>query len=272
MANERTSAIALSAFLIIAGTAPAFAAAGDTDEQRQAHWLDLQKQVFGDKTLTTDAQAIQLDAPMRAEDASLVPVTITLANPKDVKAVYLVIDDNPSPVAAHFTFGPEADPNRIKMRVRVNNYTDMHAVVETKDGKLLMTTKFVKAAGGCSAPMGMSDEAMMNGMGEMKLKLGDMAANKPVDATLMVRHPNFNGMQMNQVSHLYTPARYIQNIDVTYNDKQVFNLDTDISLATNPVISFEMQPSADKGVVKVSVKDSEKGQWSKNFDVPTVSN
>jgi sulfur-oxidizing protein SoxY len=269
---NRTSALFLSMLFLGGTAAPALAAAGDTDAQRQAHWQDLRQQVFGDKMLTTDERAIQLDTPMRAEDASLVPVTITLANPKDVKAVYLVIDDNPSPVAAHFTFGPEADPQKIKMRVRVNSYTDMHAVVETKGGKLLMTTKFVKAAGGCSAPMGMSDEAMMSGMGEMKLKLGDMAANKPVDATLMVRHPNFNGMQMNQVSHLYTPARYIQNIDVTYNNKQVFNLDTDISLATNPVISFAMQPSADKGVVKVSVKDSEKGQWSKNFDVPPASN
>ena len=74
---NRTSALTLSALLLVGTAAPAFAAAGDTDEQRQAHWLDLQKQVFGDKTLTTNEQAIQLDAPMRAEDASLVPVTIT---------------------------------------------------------------------------------------------------------------------------------------------------------------------------------------------------
>ena len=119
----------------------------------------------------------------------------------------------------------------------VNTYTDMHAVVETKDGKLLQTTRFVKASGGCSAPMGMSDEDAMKGMGDMKLKLaGDVAANKPVDATLMIRHPNFNGMQMNQATREYTrPLHPVDRREVRH--KQVFNLATDISLASNPVIT-----------------------------------
>ena len=232
------------------------------------------RQIFDGKTPTADDQAIKLDAPVRAEDAALVPIKITLANPKDVKALYLVIDDNPSPVAAHFTFGPDMDPKEIKLRVRVNTYTDMHVVAETKDGKLLETTKFVKASGGCSAPMGMSDEEAMKGMGDMRLKIaGDVhCPDKPVDATLMIRHPNFNGMQMNQVTRQYTPARYIQSIDVTYDDKQVFNLATDISLASNPVINFDLLPSAAKGSLKVDVKDSQNGQWTKSFSVPNVSN
>ena len=132
--------------------------------------------------------------------------------------------------------------------MRVNTYTDVHAVAEMADARCDEATKFVKASGGCSAPMGMSDEEAMKGMGDMRLKVaGDVAANKPVDATLMIRHPNFNGMQMNQVTRDYTPARYIQNIAVTYDDKQVFKLDTDISLASNPVISFDFIPSAAKG-------------------------
>ena len=270
MKNALTLALAAGIFAV---AAPAFAGADDTDQQRQERWQDLQKQVFKDKVPTIDDAAVHLDTPKRAEDAALVPVTITLANPKDVKALYLIIDANPSPVAAHFTFGPEADPKTVKMRVRINNYSDVRAIAETKDGKLLMTTNYVKAAGGCSAPMGVSDEALMQGMGNMKLKLdGDAAPGKPINATLMIRHPNFNGMQMNQVSHLYTPARYIQNVDVTYGDKQVFNLDTDISMSTNPVISFEMQPNAAKSEMKVSVKDSVDGRWSKSFDVPAATN
>ena len=245
----KSTAIILSTGLALAGFAaaitPAAAGVEDSAQQRAQRWQDLEKQIFGDKTATTDDKAVQLDAPVRAEDAALVPISITLANPKDVKALYLVIDDNPSPVAAHFTFGPDADPKTIKLRVRINTYTDMHAVAETKDGKLLQTTKFVKASGGCSAPMGMSDEEAMKGMGEMKFRVaGDVTAGKPVQATLMIRHPNFNGMQMNQVTREYTPARYIQSIDVKFDDKQVFNLSTDISLATNPVISFDLLPNA----------------------------
>lgn len=263
--------VALAALL--AATAPAWAGVNDTDQERQARWQDLQKSIFGDKTATTDDKAVQLDAPVRAEDASLVPITIHLADPAAVKGLYLVIDDNPSPVAAHFTFGPDADPKTIRLRVRVNTYTDMHAVAELKDGRLVQTTRFVKASGGCSAPMGMSDEEAMKGMGEMKLKLaGDVSPEKPVAATLMVRHPNFNGMQMNQVTRQYTPARYIQSIAVNFDDKQVFHLDTDISLASNPVITFDLKPDAAKGTLKVDVKDSQNESWSKTFNVPTVSN
>ena len=275
MATIKMTSLAIGFAVAAAGAAigPSWAGVDDTDQQREARWQDLSKQIFDGKTPVTDDQAVKLEAPKRAEDAALVPITITLANPQDVKALYLVIDDNPSPVAAHFDFGPGMDPKEIKLRVRVNTYTDMHVVAETRDGKLLQTVKFVKAAGGCSAPMGMSDEEAMKGMGDMKLKLaGDVSANKPVDATLMIRHPNFNGMQMNQATRQYTPARYIQSIGVTYDNKKVFDLATDISLASNPVINFDLLPSAAKGTLKVAVKDSQDDKWSKDFSVPNVSN
>ena len=266
-------AIGVAVVALLAGTAASVAGVEDSDTARAARWQDIQKSIFDGKTATTDDAAVKLDTPARADDAALVPMTITLANPKNVKGLYLVIDDNPSPVAAHFKFGPDADPKEIKLRVRVNTYTDVHAVAVMKDGSLVGTTKFVKASGGCSAPMGMSDEEAMKGMGDMRLKLvGDVTADKPVDATLMIRHPNFNGMQMNQLTRQYTPARYIQHVNVRYDNAQVFNLDTDISLASNPVITFDLLPSAAKGTLNVDVKDSSDGQWSKSFAVPSVSN
>ena len=276
-AMTSTKAALLSAGLSLAALSatitPSHAGFGDGNKERQDRWVDIQKGIFGARTAKVDDAAVTLEAPDRALDASLVPMTITLKDPKDVKGLYLVIDDNPSPVAAHFVFGPDADPKTIKLRVRVNTYTDVHAVAEMKDGSLVGTAKYVKASGGCSAPMGMTDEEAMHGMGDMKLKIaGDVEANKPVDATLMVRHPNFNGMQMNQVSRDFTPARYIQTIGVSYDDKSVFTLDTDISLASNPVITFDFLPTAAKGTMKVDVKDSQNGQWTKSFSVPNVSN
>ena len=55
-------------------------------------------------------------------------------------------------MAAKFEFGPDARVSEISTRVRVNNYTDVHAVAELSDGKLYMTKTYVKASGGCSAP------------------------------------------------------------------------------------------------------------------------
>ena len=248
------------------------ASRADDQAERQARWHDIEVSLFGTRSPKVDDNAVRLDAPVRADDASLVPISITLSAGQPVKGLYLVIDDNPSPVAAHYTFGPAADPREIRMRVRVNTYTNVHAVAELADGSLLETTKFVKASGGCSAPMGMSEEEAMKGMGEMRVKFaGDAVPNKPVDATLMVRHPNFNGMQMNQVSRLYTPARYIQTIAVTDGDKKVFDLDTDISLASNPVINFDFVPIGN-GPLTVAVTDSEHGHWEKSVPVPAASN
>jgi sulfur-oxidizing protein SoxY len=58
-----------------------------------------------------------------------VPLGLTIRS-KPVKAIYLVIDNNPSPLAGHITFGAAADPASLKLRVRVNEYTLIHAIAE----------------------------------------------------------------------------------------------------------------------------------------------
>ena len=61
-------------------------------------------------------------------------------NSRRVLAITLVVDQNPSPMAAKFELGPDAHVSEISTRVRVNNYTpDVHAVAELSDGKLYMT-------------------------------------------------------------------------------------------------------------------------------------
>jgi sulfur-oxidizing protein SoxY len=247
---------------------PAHSGADDT-QQRAQRWQALQTAVFGQRKVEEDtASLIKLDAPPRALDAALVPIGIELAKP--VKSVWLIIDNNPGPLAGHFTFGPNADPHNLKLRVRVNEYTFIHAVAETADGKLISTQKFVKAAGGCSAPAGADDAEALKSMGLMKLKLlNEFSQGKPVQAQLMIRHPNFNGMQMNQVTRMYTPARFIKSTDVTYNGSPVFHLDSDISLATDPVITFGFVPR-DKGQLKVVVKDSKDEMFDQSFDVPAT--
>ena len=118
----------------------------------------------------------------------------------------------------------------------------------------------------------MSDEEAMKGMGEMRMKFsGEPQSAKPVEATLMVRHPNFSGMQMNQVTRDYTPARYIEKLAVSHGDQLVFQLDGDISIASNPVINFAIKPDG-KGPVKVAASDNQGGRWEQTFQLPSASN
>jgi sulfur-oxidizing protein SoxY len=254
---------------LIAGPAPAAEDSGSSPD-RLERWKEVSAAIFGDRKIEPTDTLIAIDAPKRAQDAALVPVTLTMPQKDRIKGVYLVIDDNPSPFAAHLAFGPAADPGKIELRVRVDTYTNVHAVAETKDGKLYETAAFVKASGGCSAPVGPSDKEAMQGMGEMRMKFADGEGGSE-RATLMIRHPNFNGMQMNQLTRLYTPPRYIDKISVTYGGKTVFDLDGDISLSTNPVIGFSFLADG-KGAVKVAASDTKSGHWEKSFEPPAPTN
>ena len=65
----------------------------------------------------------------------------------------LVVDANPAPVAAVFNMSPENGVATISTRLRINAYSHVRAIAETSDGELFMATRFVKASGGCSAPV-----------------------------------------------------------------------------------------------------------------------
>ncbi|MGI4955177.1 MAG: thiosulfate oxidation carrier protein SoxY, partial [Janthinobacterium lividum] len=87
-------------------TAPALfpAMAGETEAERAERWHDLKLAVFGDRPVQEGTGVIALDAPARAQDAALVPITISLSagggtGGGRVKAVWVLVDGNPSPLA-----------------------------------------------------------------------------------------------------------------------------------------------------------------------------
>ncbi len=247
------------------GAAPA------DDPSRIERWNALKEAIFGKRPVTDGTAVIQLGAPARALDAALVPLTIDIIGGELVKSVYLIIDNNPSPLAGHIVFGPRADPSTLKLRVRVNDYTLIHAVAEARDGALYGVSRFVKAAGGCSAPAGSDESEAMRELGLMKVRLlGTFTPGKPLQAQLMVRHPNFNGMQMNQITRMYTPARFVKTTEVSYEGARVFRLDSDISMSANPVVTFGFVPQG-KGQLEVHVVDSEGKRFDQRFDVPAAA-
>jgi sulfur-oxidizing protein SoxY len=279
MGVTRTVILALGVSMLGAFGASAAAYGDDTDAQMRAHaaqdeaeraarWQQLQQAIFGTRSLADGAGVIQIEAPEHALDAALVPVTLTLKSATPIKGLYLVIDNNPAPLAGHFTFGARADPRNLKLRVRVNQYTFIHAVAETADGKLFVARQFVKTSGGCSAPVGADNADALKDIGLMKLHLlGTFNPGKPLQAQLMIRHPNFNGMQMDQITRVFTPPRFIRTIDATYDGAPIFHLDSDISLSTDPVITFGFVPEK-KGNMQLVVRDSDNAAFNHSFDVP----
>jgi sulfur-oxidizing protein SoxY len=192
------------------------------------------------------SDVIAIEMPSRAEDAAIVPVTLrTKLAPTDsrrVLAITLVVDQNPSPMAAKFELGPDAHVSEISTRVRVNNYTDVHAVAELSDGKLYMTKTFVKASGGCSAPAAKNADEAKNRLGQMKLRQfarsDQGSADRSRDAQIMIGHPNNSGLQMDQVTQLYIPAFFINELRLWQEDSPVLAMEGGISISEDPNIRF----------------------------------
>ena len=209
-------------------------------------WPGLVQDIFNNRSMNDGSDVIAIEMPSRAEDAAIVPVTLrTRLAPTDsrrVLAITLVVDQNPSPMAARFELGPDAHVSEISTRVRVNNYTDVHAVAELSDGKLYMTKTFVKASGGCSAPAAKNADEAKNRLGQMKLRQfarsDQGSADRSRDAQIMIGHPNNSGLQMDQVTQLYIPAFFINELRLWQDDSPVLTMEGGISISEDPNIRF----------------------------------
>jgi sulfur-oxidizing protein SoxY len=263
--------------LLLAGwMLPGSAQAERTEAQRMARWADLRHAIFGDRTVEDAGDLVAIDAPARAEDAAIVPVAIRVAETlaPEIRGLYLVIDDNPSPLAAHFVLGPVADSREIATRVRIDDYTYLHAVAETADGRLYATARFIKAAGGCSAPAGKDQALALERLGKMKLTLAERSRpDDPAKVKLLISHPNNSGMQIDQLTRNYIPADFMQTLDVTYNGQVVFRLESDIAISEDPSFEFGLRPAdpAAAGVIKAEVVDSNQRHFSQSWPVPAAA-
>src|SRR5499425_1249331 len=233
-------------------------------------WPELARDIFNGRDLKDGAGLIAIEMPYRAEDAAIVPVTLRATLPagdaRAVKAITLVIDQNPAPVAATFRIG--GGVTMISTRVRIDSYTNVHAVAELSDGELYASAVFVKASGGCSAPTAKNAEEAKASLGQMRFrqfaKPGDGPISGPREAQVMIRHPNNSGLQRDQVTLLYVPAFFVRDLRVWQGDELVLAMDGGISISEDPNIRFNYLPNgATRFRVEAIDTDDHvfKGEW-----------
>ena len=257
----RLLAAALAALLFASGAAAAMLQPGD-DPAASPVWRKVHASLLENRPIVAAAPGLlKLEAPSRAVDAAVVPIAIRTRVPAGaawhISKLYLIIDANPSPISAIFSFTPESGRADIETRVRVDDYSHVRAIAETSDGKLHMVTRFVKASGGCSAPAGVDAAAAQASLGQMRFRVeGDLRGREPVLAQLAIEHPNHSGLAMDQSTRQYTPAHYVRRIDVSYAGKPVLSADVDFSMSENPNFRFYFVPQAGGGELRATVVDS----------------
>jgi sulfur-oxidizing protein SoxY len=244
--------------LIVLLVTSTFAVAETNDE---AEWNNVLKdQFFAGKTIAETTDVIELDAPYRAEDPALVPLKITskIKQSKDhyIKKILVLIDKNPFPFVGEFDFTPDSGKADIAMRVRINSYSYVRAIAQMNDGRLYMSKQFVKASGGCSAPIGADMDAAMKRLGKMKFRLHDgIKTSEPTLVQLLISHPNVTGMQMDQISRFLKKSHFIKKISVSFNDKPILTAKTDIAISSDPNFRFYFVPDK-AGVLKAEFTDT----------------
>jgi sulfur-oxidizing protein SoxY len=227
-------------------------------------WTSLANDIFNGRPLADGIGLVDIEMPARAEDAAIVPVTMRVTLPpgdqRRLKALTLVVDNNPVPVAATFTFGDDAGVSVISTRVRVDSYTDVHVVAEMSDGKLYFVKTYVKASGGCSAPAAKNTDEAIASLGQMKFNLFRVPAGGPAstprEARIMLRHPNNSGLQRDQVTLLYIPANFVEKLQVRQGDALLFTMEAGISISEDPNLRFTYAPNG-AATFKVEARDTQ---------------
>ena len=204
----------------------------------------LKEEVVGDKTVWYD-NSILIQSPYRALDPAGVEISIYDRGPgvADYTKLTLVIEENPTPCCATFEFWNIVP--HIMTNVRINAYTDLRVISENEFEELRYNKQYIKAAGGCSAtPVLTSDEPfgtinLIQTNGWTKIKIW---------------HPNFSGMQFNQITGSEIPAEYIDNVKMWVDDNLVWEYNGTIGIAQD--VFFMMPIHTIVNYVKIYAKDN----------------
>lgn len=284
MTRIALSGAALALLALSAGFAPP-ASAQQQPQPPEKTWESLKDDITGGKPLLDGSDLLALDAPMRAEDAAVVPITVRALRPQSrnstIKAITLVVDENPAPLAATVSFGPGAATASFSTRLRINAYSYVRAIAEMEDGSLRMVKKFVKASGGCSAPALKDQDKTIAEMGQLRLRqfaAADASAqdhalgpadSDGIEAQVMVRHPNYSGLQMDQITMLYIPAHYVSALEVKRGEASILKMEGGISLSENPSFRFVFRKEG-AGELSVSAEDTQGKVFAKSWPVERI--
>lgn len=258
----------LAAALLVAGLLAQPLQAADRDSEL---WPELQRQVFGDRTVKEETGAVALYAPENAQDAALLPISIRIPSSTvaHAKSLTLIVDSNPAPVAATFTFGDgfregsDVGERMLETRIRLDSRSHVRAILETADGQLHMASRYVIGAGGCSAAPTKDAEAAMTDLGRMDIRTtaADARGEAWRESRIMIKHPNFTGLQMDPISRGYVPARFVNDLEVLSGGKLLFRMEGGISISENPHFRFSYGAGGDD-VLEVKATDTTGAEFS----------
>lgn len=262
--------------LLAVGALAAGLATGIGDAIAGSTWQGLRAEIYGVRPIEDGSGVVTIKAPYRPDDVRAVPIAVEARLPdgRSIRSVTLVVDENPSPVAASFKIGGERSKLSLATKVRLNQESFVRAIIEDDQGRLSMVSTLVKFAGGqaaCSAPPTGDPLEIAASMGKMKLAAAPppaAARSSSIDQRLRldIRHPNHTGMALDQMTLLYIPLRMVSTLEVRQGGEKVFELQGSITLSENPTVEFDV-PAGGAEKLDVTLRDSNGAEWRRSLDI-----
>ena len=235
---------------------------------------NLRPAAFADRMISAGPgqNVLELKAPFRAEDATVVPISILTralqTEQSYIKKIHVYIDKNPVPLVGIFEFTPASGRADLAMRVRVDDFSYVRAIAEMNTGELYMTKVFVRASGACSAPPPKSIDDSIANIGTMKMSaVGEIETAKPALLQLRIKHPNITGLQPMKIgSRVMPPAHFLNELHVTYAGRPLMNALLTFSISMDPSFRFFFVPGTE-GTITVEAADTQQNHWTLTQEV-----
>ena len=244
--------LALVSILVVASAA----FADVTPSASSGAWQALRANFYGSKDIgEVDEKLMSLSAPASTPDPTATPVVIHFGQKAagKVRQVRVIIDHNPSPLAASMELAQGVPIDEIELRLRIDRATSVRAIAELDDGSLEMRSAWVNASGGCSAPPSASGAGV----------LGDIRFRPSADhksLQMSIYHPNNSGFQIDPVSGDPIPPHFVAHIRVRSGDQTLLEADTGISLSENPTVRIASETPL-KAPLVLEATDSKQAQF-----------
>ena len=221
-----------------------------TDPLDSPRWADMRKEMFPASSQVVFDDRVKVTAPLTAENAMNVPVSVDASALPGVREVLVFADFNP--IVRIVRFEPSGAHAALGFRIKLQQSTPVRAAVRTADGTWHVGGTWVNTTGGgCTLP------STASGSPEWQKRLGEVSSRvwerKEGGERIRLRiiHPEDTGLAAG------VPAFYIQELKLT--DEQgvpLMHIEGFEPLAENPVFSVDIPAARTAAGYRVSGRDN----------------
>lgn len=242
--------LAAMAFAVACTLAHAAPAATPADPLDSPRWGDMRKEFFPARAQVRFDSRVKVTAPLTAENALNVPVSVDASELPDVREVIVFADFNP--IVRIVRFEPTGAHPGLGFRIKLQQSTPVRAAARTGDGVWHVGGTWVNTAGGgCTLPStGSASPEWQKRLGEVSSRVW---ARKEGGERIRLRviHPVDTGLAAG------IPAFFIQTLQLADEaGKPLMLIEGFEPLAENPVFTVDIPAARAAAGYRVSGRDN----------------